>query len=407
MFGFTNPVSADKEKVRELLERSTSNVYPSREALEKVLLSGKRLRVYFGIDPTGATLHLGHAVNLLKLKAFQDLGHDVIILYGGFTGQIGDPSGKLLSRQALSAGQVKKNFASYKELIGKILDVKRANVRFLDNENWTNKLKPRDIIDLASQFTVAQLLERDMFQDRIKQGKEIYLHEFLYPIFQAYDAVTMDVDVQLGGNDQTFNMLAGRTLMRKLKNKEKFVVATKLLTDPSGKKMGKTEGNMVGLDETADDMFGKIMSWNDSIILSALELCTKMTDLEIGALKTKLEQGMNPRDVKVGLAKEIVTLYHDASAGNKAADNFEKTFSKGEMPADAPVAQAQKGEVLVDVLIKAGAVPSKSEFYRLVKAGAVSIVGGDTITDEKFVVEKSLDIRVGKHRFVRIKLKLA
>ena len=223
-----NMIITDKNKIEEVLMRGVENVYPSREALEKVLLSGKKLRIYNGIDPTGK-LHIGHGVVLKKLRQFQDLGHEVIVLIGDFTARIGDPTGKSAARKKLAKAQVEKNAANYKKLIGKILDLnKKPFVRFLHNEKWTNKLKPEDMLELASYFTVSRLLERDMFQNRLKAGKEIYVHEFLYPIFQAYDSVTMDIDLEIGGNDQTFNMLAGRTLMRKTKNKEKFVLTTKL-----------------------------------------------------------------------------------------------------------------------------------------------------------------------------------
>src|SRR3989338_7810247 len=289
----------NEAKIQELLTRGIERIYPNAEFLRDKLLSGEKLSIYFGIDPTGPTLHVGHAVNLLKLKAFQDLGHRIIILYGGFTAQIGDPTDKLATRQPLSSSQIKKNTVGYKRLIGKILDLKKANIKFLDNERWSNKLKPVDMLELASRFTVSQILERDMFQERLKQGKEISLLEFLYPVFQAYDAVTMDVDVQLGGNDQTFNMLAGRTLMRKMKNKEKAVISMKLLTDTTGKKMGKTEGNMVTLDEKPVDMFGKIMSWPDTMIIQGMELCTNLPMSEVLSAKSDLEGGKNPKDIKI------------------------------------------------------------------------------------------------------------
>ncbi|MDO8663616.1 MAG: tyrosine--tRNA ligase, partial [Candidatus Wildermuthbacteria bacterium] len=206
-------INTDAEKVREVLTRGVEKIYPNREALEAVLLSGKKLRIYNGIDPTGK-LHIGHLVVFKKLRQFQDLGHEVIVLIGDFTATIGDPTGKSESRKPLTREQVLANAKDYQKQIGKFLDLKKANVRFLRNERWTNELRPEDMLDLASHFTVARLLERDMFQERIKAGREIYVHEFLYPIFQAYDSVTMDVDLEIGGNDQTFNMLAGRTLMK-------------------------------------------------------------------------------------------------------------------------------------------------------------------------------------------------
>ncbi|MEK7081245.1 MAG: tyrosine--tRNA ligase, partial [Patescibacteria group bacterium] len=221
-------VITDVKKIEGILTRGVERVYPDKSTLEKVLMSGKKIRLYYGIDPTGSTLHLGHLVQLLKLKKFQDLGHEVIILIGDFTAQIGDPSDKQTTRKPLTHKQVLENAKGYKKQISKILDLKKSNVRFLHNEKWTNKLTPKDMLELASHFTVSNLLTRSMFQERIKAGREIYVHEFLYPIFQAYDAVTMDVDLQIGGNDQMFNMLAGRDLMKRKSNKEMFVLTTKL-----------------------------------------------------------------------------------------------------------------------------------------------------------------------------------
>src|SRR3990167_7970672 len=254
-------VITEEKKIDELLTRWVERVYPDKTTLEKVLISGKKIKLYYGIDPTSSTLHLGHLVQLLKLRKFQDLGHEVIILIGDFTAQIGDPTDKQTTRKPLTHKQVLENAKGYKNQISKILDLKKLNINFISNAKWTNKLTPEDILELASHFTVSNLLTRSMFQERIKAGREVYVHEFLYPIFQAYDAVTMDVDLQIGGNDQMFNMLAGRDLMRRKKHKEMFVLTTKLLVDPTGKKMGKTEGNMITLNDSANNIFGKIMSW--------------------------------------------------------------------------------------------------------------------------------------------------
>jgi len=211
-------IDTNPEKIEEVLTRGVQNIYPSPKSLEAVLKSGKKLRIYNGIDPTGK-LHLGHAVVLRKLRQFQNLGHEIIVLMGDFTATIGDPTDKKSTRQPLTRKQVLNNAKDYKKQVGKILDLKKANVRFLHNEKWTNKLKPEDLLELTSHFTVARLLERDMFQERIKEGRDIHVHEFLYPIFQAYDSVIMDVDLEVGGNDQTFNMLAGRDLLKKMRNK--------------------------------------------------------------------------------------------------------------------------------------------------------------------------------------------
>ena len=369
--------------VEELLTRGVERVFPDKATLEKVLMSGKKIRLYYGIDPTGSTLHLGHLVQLLKLRKFQDLGHEVIILIGDFTAQIGDPTGKQTARIPLTHKQVLENAKAYKKQIGKILDLKKSNVRFVHNEKWTNKLTPQDMLELASHFTVSSLLTRDMFQERIKAGREVYVHEFLYPIFQAYDAVTMDVDLQIGGNDQMFNMLAGRDLMKRKKQKEMFVLTTKLLVDPSGNKMGKTEGNMITLNDSAIEMFGKVMSWPDSLMVLGFEACT---DLDFNDFATE-----KPRDQKIKLAHEIVKIYHGENAAKEAQENFTETFSKGGIPKDIKTVKANKDTPLVEILMEHGLVSSKTEFNRLNKEGAIKEIENGVY-------------RIGKHRFLRIEI---
>lgn len=386
-----------KDKTEEVLTRGVERIYPSREALGEILNSGKKLRIYSGIDPTGK-LHIGHMVILRKLRQFQDLGHNIIVLLGDFTATIGDPTDKTATRQPLTGEQVAKNSKDYKKQIGKIIDLKKANVRFLSNEEWTNKLKPKDMLDLASRFTVAQLLQRDMFQERIKAGKDIHVHEFLYPIFQAYDSVTMDVDMEIGGNDQTFNMLAGRDLMKKMKNKEKFVLATKLLADPSGKKMGKTEGNMVNLDENPNDMFGKIMSWPDELIAIGLEL---LTDIPMHEAEAMLA---NPRDAKARLAKEVVVVCHGALAAEKAEQEFKREFCEKKLPENIPeIAIQEKDLQLADLLAKTKLAPSKSEARRLVEQKGIKIDGViQTDPNKNILLKKGMVIQAGKRRFVRV-----
>ncbi len=384
------------QKTKELLTRGVENIYPSPQTLEGVLRSGKKLRIYWGVDPTGE-LHLGHGAVLGKLRQFQDLGHEIIVLIGDFTATIGDPTGKNAARKTLTPKQVLAYAKNYKEQIKKILDFNKSNVRFLHNEKWTNKLKPIDMLAIASKFTVARLLERDMFQKRIKVGKNIYVHEFLYPIFQAYDAVTMDIDMQIGGNDQTFNMLAGRRLIKKMKNKETFVLATKLLVDTKGKKMGKTEGNMVNLDETPEEMYGKIMSWPDNLISLGFELCTRISMEEVKKIR-------NPRDAKVKLAKEIVTIYHSKKEAEKAEKEFNKVFRKKELPSDIAKIKIKNKELnVLDLLIKTKLVSSKSEARRLVEQKGVKI--DKKIEDDwKAVVKikKGMIIQVGKRKFIKL-----
>ncbi len=398
-------IITDKNKIEEVLTRGVENIYPNREALEKVLLSGEKLRIYNGIDPTGK-LHIGHGVVLKKLRQLQNLGHEVIVLIGDFTARIGDPTDKLATRKKLTKEQVEKNAKGYKNLIGKILDVKKSNLRFLHNEKWTNKLKPEDMLELASYFTVSRLLERDMFQNRLKEGKEIHVHEFLYPIFQAYDSVTMDVDMEIGGNDQTFNMLAGRTLMKKMKNKEKFVLTTKLLVDPTGKKMGKTEGNMVNLDEKAENMYGLVMSWPDELIGDSFELCTNVLMEEVNNIKSWLRDNkVNPRDLKMKLAFEITKIYHGEKKANEAEEYFVKTVQKKETPDS--IINYQLSIInwkLVDLLVEVKMAASKSEARRLIEQGGIK-VSGEMIKDvnkEINITQEGVIIQRGKRQFVKV-----
>jgi tyrosyl-tRNA synthetase len=281
----------------------------------------------------------------------------------------------------------------------------------LHNEKWSNSLKPIDLLSIASNFTVARLLERDMFQKRIKEGGDIHVHEFLYPILQAYDSVTMDVDMEIGGNDQTFNMLAGRTLMKKMKDKEKFVLATKLLTDPTGKKMGKTEGNMINLDDDPKNMYAKIMGWPDGLIGVGFEICTRISMQELADVKNKLKDGSSLRDLKARLAKEIVRMYHGEKSAEMAEEEFNKVFRNKELPSDIPVFQANKSQYFIsDLLFDTKLASSKKEAKRLVEGNGVEIQTGDKkerVTDWKKEVnlEEGMIIKVGSRKFVKIKIK--
>jgi len=316
-------VITDEKKIDELLSRGVENVYPSNAEVKKVLLSGKCLSVYNGIDPTGPTLHIGHGSTLLKLRELQDLGHKVILLIGDFTARIGDPD-KTTARKQLSAKEVKENLKHYTKQAGHILDMGRVQVKF--NSKWLSKLSFEEGMEIASEFTLQQMIERDMFERRIKEGQPIHLHEFFYPLMQGYDSVAMNVDMEIGGNDQTFNMLVGRTMMKN-RGKEKYVLTTKLLVDPTGKKMGKSEGNMVTLEDSPENMFGKVMSWPDTLMPLAFEICTRVSMSEI----TDTDKA-NPRDLKIRLATEIVKIYHGQKEAKQAQENFANTFQKKEIP---------------------------------------------------------------------------
>ncbi len=393
-------MNKDKEQlIEEVLTRGVEMVYPTTDALRDVLRSGKKLRIYNGIDPTGQ-LHIGHGVVLEKLRQLQNLGHEIIVLIGDFTATIGDPTDKLATRQPLTRKQVLANAKNYKKIIGKILDTKRSNVRFLHNEKWTNKLKPFDMLDIASHFTVARLLERDMFQARLKAGKDIHVHEFLYPIFQAYDSVSMDVDMEVGGNDQTFNMLAGRTLMRKMKGKEKFVLTMKLLVDPNGKKMGKTEGNMVNLEDSPSEIYGKVMSWTDGMIVPAFEIATRVPMEKIVEIKKDLAGGVNPKTLKMLLAYTLVELYHGTKAADIAQEQFGQVFSEGQKPADIEIKKV-KSSVITEILVETGLASSLSEARRLIEQGGIKI-DDQKVTDTSATVAKGSIIQKGKRYFIKV-----
>lgn len=394
-----------QEQINQVLTRGVENIYPNKQALEKRLKSDKKIRLYNGIDPTGPSLHLGHSVQIMKLKQFQDLGHEVIVLIGDFTAQIGDPTDKSAVRQKLTHEQVMKNCEGYKEQISKILDLDKVEFKY--NSKWLGKLSFADTLELSSNFTAQQTLARDMFKKRIQDGKDLYLHEFLYPLMQAYDSVYMDVDLEVGGNDQMFNMLAGRTLMKKMKNKEKFVLTTKLLVDSSGKKMGKTESNMVNLNEKPDQMFGQIMAWPDGLIVPGLELCTYVSMEEISQIDKDIKADkLNPRDAKAKLAKEVVGIYYDKKEAEKAEEEFNRIFKEKEKPSEIPVCKLLNKEYnILDLLIETKLVLSKGEAKRLIEQDGVKI-DNKKITDwqKEIIVKDNMVIQIGKRKFIQIKV---
>jgi len=396
----------DKEKLKELLNRGIENIYPSKEFLED-LLTNKKISIYLGIDPTGKTLHLGHAISLMKLRVFQELGHKIVLLIGSFTATIGDPTDKSATRKPLTKEQVLVNCKEYKKQASKIIKFDGENpAEFKFNGDWLEKMSFADVVDLASNFTVQRLLERDMFDKRMKEGKPISLHEFLYPLMQGYDSVAMNIDGEIGGNDQTFNMLVGRTLVKKLQKREKFVMTTKILEDPNGAKMGKTTGNMITLKDSPDQMFGAVMSWTDGMILPGLELCTLCSPEKIAEVKKKIEQGENPRDMKFLLAKEIIKIYHSEEAGEKALDNFINQFQKNEIPENIVEFKFTGEMSLIDVLVKSKLVPSSSDGRRMVKQNAVKL-DGETKNDiyEDLSGFDGKVLQVGKKRFTRLNSK--
>ena len=389
-------VITDGKKIEEVLSRGVENIFV-RDSLKNKLLSGKRLKVYLGIDPTGPTLHMGHAIPLQKLKQFQDLGHQVILLMGDFTAMIGDPTDKGAARKQLSHKEVLNNLKKYKKQASVFLKFTGENkAEFKFNSKWLAKMKMTEIINLASYVTADQMQKRNMFVQRSEEGRPVFLHEFLYPLMQGYDSVAMDVDVEIGGNDQTFNMLVGRDLVSKILKKDKSVLTMKLLEDNTGKKMGKTEGNMITFEDSPDKMFGKVMSWNDSIINIGFELCTNIREIEI-------PQNQNPRDLKMRLASEIVKIYHGEKKAKEAEENFVNTFSKRGIPEDILEVSVKDDLKLMDILISEKIVSSKTEFRRLIGEGAITdLEKNEKIKDPEAKALKTV-YKIGKHRFIKLK----
>ncbi len=395
-------------QIDELLTRSISSILPSRAEFKNLLLSGKRLRFYIGADPTGPDLHIGHATNFILLEKLRKLGHEIIILFGDFTAMIGDPTDKEAARVALTIEQVEKNMETWVSQVQKVLSIddEKNPVKIVRNAAWLSKLSFEEIIKLASHFTVQQMIERDMFEKRMKEGKPVYLHEFFYPLMVGYDSVVLDVDVEVGGNDQTFNMLAGRTLQKQINNKEKFVIATTLLINPKTNKkfMNKSQGGYIGLTDSPTDMFGKVMALPDEAILPVFTDCTDASLAHIEQVKKELESGKNPKEIKMQLATTLVAFYHTQTEAEAALQNFNEAFVKGGIASDAKEVTVKKGEKLADVLLRETIVSSKTDFKRLVGEGAVGIVGGEKITDINFEITQNTDVKIGKHRFLKIKV---
>jgi len=395
--------------IKETLDRWVEKIYPSKEEFEKLLKSGRKLTIYHGIDPTAPHLHLGHSTNFFLLKQLQKLGQKIILLIGDFTAQIGDPTEKSTTRKALTRKEVLKNCRTYQKQAGQILSFKSLKnpVELKFNSQWLNKLIPEEIIKLAANFTHSQVIKRDMFQQRIKKGKEIYLHEFLYPLLQAYDSVALNADVELGGTDQIFNMLRGRDLMKIYRNKEKFIIATPLLINPkTGRKlMSKSEGNFIALDDQPNVMFGKTMALPDEIILPCLRLCTEMPLEKVEEIEKSLKlRKINPRKAKIILAREVVSIYHGKKAAEKAEKEFNRIFREKKLPTRIPEVQIREKTLnILDLLVKTKLASSKSQAKRLIFQKGVKIDGKiQRDWREVIQIKKGLLIQVGKRKFKKI-----
>ena len=386
------------------LKRGAADIIPIEEFEERIK-KGEKLRVKLGIDPTAPDIHLGFSVPLRKMRQFQDFGHTAVLVVGDFTAMIGDPSGRSKTRPPLTEEEVKKNMEQYKEQILKIL--KEDNLEFRYNSEWLGRLTSKDIIKLAAKTTVARILERDDFEKRMKENVPISLHEILYPLFQAYDSVAIRADVELGGTDQRFNHLLGRDLQREFGQRPQVVFLLPLLEGLDGKlKMSKSYGNYVGINEPPDQMFGKIMSIPDTLIMKYYTLCTDLDNEELEKIERSLkDKDVNPRDIKLALAETIVRMYHSETAAKKARENFIKVFSKRELPEDMEEVVYPEGErVWIVKVIRSITGLSSSDIRRVIKQGGLKIDGEKvTDTDLEITVDREYAIKFGKKTFFMVR----
>lgn len=392
----------DNQKIQELLNRGTVEVI-ERDSLKNKLLSGRQLRIKLGIDPTGAQLHIGHAVPLLKLKQFQDLGHQIILLIGDYTAMVGDPTGRNSTRPILSEEQIQQNMTSYVEQASKILDITKTEIRH--NSEWYGGVNFTGLLmDMTSKITVARVLERDDFQKRLKEGSDIQMQEILYPLLQGYDSVALKADVEIGGNDQKFNILMGRKMQKRYNQQEQDMVTVPLLEGTDGeRKMSKSYDNYIAINDTPEDMFGKIMAIPDSLIIRYFELATTVSLDKLEQIKNDLQKGLNPRNIKMLLGFELVRMYHSEMAANKSQEYFISTFSKKENPDEMPEIKPSVYEISI-LLVEAKVCKSKSEARQVIDQGGVSVNDNKIEKGDYNARIKSGDIiKKGSRWFVKVK----
>lgn len=393
----------DLEAAVGLIARGTDEI-TKLEELEERLQLGRPLRIKVGFDPTAPDLHLGHTVIINKMRQFQDLGHTVIFLIGDFTGLIGDPTGKNVTRKALSPEQVQENARTYARQVFKILDEEKTEIRF--NSEWLSALGSEGMIRLAAKYTVARMLERDDFKKRFAENQPIAIHEFLYPLAQGYDSVALECDVEMGGTDQVFNLHVGRQLQQQSGQKPQIIITLPLLEGLDGvQKMSKSLGNYVGITETPDEMFGKLMSISDDLMWRYFDLLSFRGNEEIAGLKAEVDGGRNPRDVKFLLCEEIIERFHDSEAAVAAREAFIARFQQGQMPDDIPEKNLDTGGQgigLAAALTQCGLTSSNSEAFRMVKQGAAKI-DGEKVTDQRMRLEPGFSgiLQVGKRKFCK------
>ncbi len=391
--------------IEHLLTYNVSAIYPTADFLRDKLQQGEQLTIYLGVDPSSPNIHLGHTIVLRKLKEFQQLGHKVIFLIGDFTAMIGDPTGKEKARPQLTQAEVLKNAQTYQEQVSLILDFsgpQAAEIRF--NSQWLGTMDLNKIIHLSANFTVQQLLERDMFQKRISEGKPIFLHEFIYPLLQAYDSVALNVDGEIGGTDQTFNMLIGRQLLKTKRQKEKFVLTCPLLVGSDGRKMSKSLGNVINITDPPREMYGKLMALQDDLILEYLSRCTDTPATEINSWQKELAAGLNPMEVKKVLAAKICRLYHGPAAAEEAEQYFAAVFQKHQLPRDLQEISFPAGMKLIDLLREQKLVASRSAAKRLLQQNGVRI-NRSPIQDPNYRPANGDILQLGRRRFYRLREK--
>jgi tyrosyl-tRNA synthetase len=393
-------VITDEKRIEELLTRGVEDIFV-KEELKAQLLSGKQLRIKLGVDPTGPKIHLGRAIPLRKLREFQKLGHQVIFIVGDFTAQVGDASDKTDKRPMLTRAQIDENLKDYKSQISKILDLSKTE--FVYNGDWLSKLSFEEVTRLAECFSVQQMLARRNFKDRYETGVEISLREFLYPIMQGYDSVAVKADVELGGFDQLFNLKAGRVMQEYFGQPKQSVFTCQMLDGTDGRKMSSSWGNIIAIVDDPNTMFGKVMSLHDDLMIKYFTLCTDVSMEEITTLSESLIRGAHPKDIKMRLAIEIVTLYHTEKDATLAKNSWIETFEKGGIPDTIPEIVIIEGKELGDMLVEGGIVTSKTDWRRLITEGAVTDMEKGEITDPKIIAYPAI-FKIGKKRFVRIVL---
>ena len=392
-------VITDEKRIDEVLSRGVEDIF-IKENLKEKLGFGKQLRIKLGIDPTSPFIHLGRAITLRKLKAFQDLGHQVVLIIGDFTAKIGDPSDKLEKRPMLTDEQIHSNMKKYLEQIALVLNMKKVELRY--NSEWLKGMSIPEIGKLLECFTVQQMVKRRNFKKRLDAGEDVFMVEFMYPALQGYDSVAVKSDVEIGGFDQLFNLKAGRTVQKRYGQKEQDIMVLSMLEGTDGRKMSSSWGNVISIIDTPNEMYAKVMAVEDNLIIKYFTLCTDITMSEIEKFEKELKSG-NPRDIKMKLAHEIVKIYHSENATQEAEENFVNTFQKKEIPEAMEEIKCSTGELLSEVLVKNKILLSKSEWRRLVLSKAIhDLSKNQNILEVDLKISEDLILKIGKKRFVKV-----